>query len=79
MSQPTLLILYKALNIYVFNRHAWIFKCNDTKCLHRALISMQKLSTDIIYNYGKVETLVMYQSWDKTDIYKKKPRLTDTD
>ena len=31
---------------------------------------MQKLSTDIIYNYGKVETLVMYQSWDKTDIYK---------
>ena len=40
---------------------------------------MQKLSTDIIYNYGKVETLVMYQSWDKTDIYKKKTRLTDTD
>ena len=31
---------------------------------------MHKLSTDIIYNYGKVETLVMYQSWDKTDIYK---------
>ena len=47
--------------------HPWIFKGNDTKCL--ACIANHNAETVHIHTnlYGKVETLVMYQSWDKTD------------
>ena len=33
-------------------------------------LSDPRVAAQLVYNYGKVDTLVMYQSWDKTDIYK---------
>ena len=62
MSQITLLILNKALNLHVSNRHACMdFKSNDI-C---ACVANLNRNCPHTYIYRKLGTLAMYQCWDK--------------